>query len=746
MLVRLAASESDVRQAMVKGNGTASVRNNPTLWQKTAGRLLAVRWSQQENPPIGADKAIVYASALASGTLDSAARGRLARCLVWCDFYRTSFDSARYDWYRTAFLTFPEDERCAFFVASLCIAKAFSDPDLAAMAYRKVLRPEWKNSKFWKRFSLSKRPLLIELGVLYAVHPAGNTSAEALGIVEAALDLTGEHHPGRLALVVFLCHAYQIQGRADEYAESVYHWVFRHLPDNAENCYYLAKLCRDRGQSDSDARDVFRCVAALADREGRRDEGDDWMLLLARSYIQTGQIEEAALNVFERAKIAQPDDDAITAAYIYALAHQIIVTGSSSDNTVAADGHEDMVTTAISILEEAVTREAELRVVFESNGLRWAVILRGLALAYAHQNRVDAAARSLYARAIWTCPEDLAVWALHASDLAERKDYSEGSLIVYEMVVHQPDCDESVLTALAHTYIRIKAEKDRHHRPNALIVWERLYQKGIFWPELITALAAAYLGENRVNDTAVSLWERQAAESPRDGILRLRLAQELKLRGDINSSMRYYKEAAKLLPKDFDAQFETGSILIGGFADYTNAIKVLQKAIKLPKGQKHLDAHFSLAEALLFCDRRAEAQTIFQNIVDTIDPEHTPTLLHLAKLNLKYEEEGVRRAEALYTQASTISPDNAEAYRGMADLYREKGQSEYEEQALEKYLRLSEPDAKGYRKLADLYIRKGDFMRAEGALRQVIALGQGDKNLYILLGEVILQGSTRAAA
>jgi tetratricopeptide (TPR) repeat protein len=352
----------------------------------------------------------------------------------------------------------------------------------------------------------------------------------------------------------------------------------------------------------------------------------------------------------------------------------------------------------------------------------------------------------LYARAIWACPEDISVWALHASALAEQKDYSEGALIVYEKVCHNLDCGESILVALGHTYIGIHAEKDSIHRLNALIVWEHLYQKGKDWPELITALASAYMEDGRVNDTAVSLWEKHAAINPRNGMLRLRLAQEFRMRGNLQSAVRYYKEAAKLLPKDFDAQFETASVLKNSYADYTSAVKLLQKAIKLPKGQKHLDAHFSLAEALLVINKRDEAKRLFQTIAEEIDPGHTPTLLHLARLNLKYEEEGVRLAEALYTQALTVSPNSAETYRGMADLYREKGQAEHEEQALEKYLMLSEPDAKRYRQLADLYIRKGDFIRAEGALRQVIALGEGDKQLYTLLGEVILQGSIRAAA
>jgi tetratricopeptide (TPR) repeat protein len=727
---------------MAKGTGTTSVKVHPTLWQKTAGPILAARWSQQQKPPIGTDKAVYYAAALASGTLSNEVRGRVARCLVWCDFYRSSFEPASYDWYKAAFLAFPEDERCAFFAAYLCSKKELTDPDLAVMSYRKVLRPQWKNSKFWKRFTLSKRTLLIELGVLYAEQAAETTSAEAIEIIEAALNLVGESDLRRPVLLSFLCRVYQMQGRTDEYAESAYRWVFTHVPDNIQNRHYLAELYRQNQRSDTNACAVYTQMAMLADKEGNKDEADQWTLLLARAYIEHGQIHKTPLSVFERAEKLKTDDLSIAAAYLSALAYHYITKHGST----TAGGVENEDQAVIPRLEEAIAREVELRPVFESLDLEWVIVLRALALAYGHQNRADADAQSLYARAIWSCPEDIAVWSLHASALADRKDYSEGALAVYEKVIHEPACNESVLVALAHAYIGLQAEKDKEHRPNALIVWERLYQKGNHWPELITALAAAYMQEGRVNDTAVSLWEKQVADSPRNGVLRLRLAQELRQRGDLHSSVRYYKEAAKLLPRDFDAQFETGLVLKDNYADYTSAIKLLQKAIKLPKGQKHLHAHFSLAEALLFRDERAEAKIIFQKIIEVIDPEHTPTLLHLAKLNLKYEEEGVRLAEALYTQASAISPDNAETYRGMADLYREKGQSEDEEQALEKYLMLSEPDAKRYRQLADLYIRKGDFIRAEGALRQVITLGEGNKQLYTLLGEVILQGSIRAAA
>lgn len=724
------------------GKKSASVRENPTLWQKVSGGVLAARWSQQETPPIGADKAGFYATALASGTLDDAAKGPVARCLVWCDFNRSDFDPERFAWYRMAFEAFPEDERCAFLIAFLCFHKDLLDTDLTAVSYWQILQPQWKDSKFWKRFALSRQTLRLNLAALYTEYAPKIAPSEVIEVVEAALDSSGEAYSGRPALISFLSRAYQAQKRTDEYAESAYRWVFNRFPDNAENCRYLAELYRRRALPDSNSCVVYTHMATLADKAGDKEEGNQWTLRLARSYIDLGQIHEGNLSTFERAADFKPDDKEIAAAHLYALAHQCTIVGGDA---IAARGfHEEQA--VVAKLEEAITKEADMRPAFESLSLEWAIVLRALALSYGHQNRADAVAKSLYARAIWTCPEDIAVWALHATALAERKDYGEAALTVYEKVINEPSCEESIFLALAHTYIALKAEKDKVRRPAALLLWENLYRKGTHWPELISALADAYMGEDRVNDTAVSLWEKQIAVNPHNGILRLRLAQELRLRGDLHAAMHCYQEAAKILPRDFDAQFETGLVLKDNYADYAGAIKMLQKAVKLPRGRKHLQAHFALGEALLFCDKRAEAKTIFLKIAEEIDPEHTQTLLHLAKLNLRYEKEGVRVAEALYAQASSLSPNNPEPYRGMADLYHEKGQSEEEEQALENYLRLSEPDAKRYRQLADLYIRKGDFLRAESALRQVIALGQGDKRLYILLGEVILQGRVKAAA
>jgi tetratricopeptide (TPR) repeat protein len=221
------------------------------------------------------------------------------------------------------------------------------------------------------------------------------------------------------------------------------------------------------------------------------------------------------------------------------------------------------------------------------------------------------------------------------------------------------------------------------------------------------------------------------------------MGREYRSRGDLEAALTWYRAGAKLCPRDFEAQFQTGLLLLQQSGDYAAAEKLLAKAVKL--NPKHLNAHFALGEALLAQEKRDEAKEVFQKIVDTIDAQHTPSLLHLAKLNLKYDEQGVAAAEALYEQAKTLDPERPETYRKLAELYHAKGQHAEEQEALEKFLKLSSSDPDALRQLADLYIRRGDYAQAEGALRRIIALDKADKRLYTLLGEVMVQARAKAA-
>jgi Tfp pilus assembly protein PilF len=81
----------------------------------------------------------------------------------------------------------------------------------------------------------------------------------------------------------------------------------------------------------------------------------------------------------------------------------------------------------------------------------------------------------------------------------------------------------------------------------------------------------------------------------------------------------------------------------------------------------------------------------------------------------------------------------------MADMYREMGDTQAEEQALVQYLQRSAPDPEKYRQLAHIYIKRGDYLQAEATLRRLMGMGKADKKLYQLLGEVALLARKQAA-
>jgi tetratricopeptide (TPR) repeat protein len=712
---------------MAGASGLEPVDQPISAWQRLVGAFLASRWCQQSTPPTGADRTGYYAAALAA-TPRGEKRDILSRCVLWCDAESVTYCPQWLDWYRESALAFPDDERSAFFVGALCHQGVFKNAEFAERIYARLLQTKWESSIFWARFDVPRRDVLTHLAALYA-EQRDTVTPERLAVVEKALDREDDPSMDRKLLASYLARAYRQDRRTDATADLVYRFVFLHDPEDAENNRFLAEIYRDRRRTDASACAVFARMASQTEVQGDSAQADEWTVLLARAYTALGRTDEGTFATFSRAKDLAPDDIDIRAAYLSSFVRRD--SRVWSDDTVAR-------------LEKAVAQEAELRPRFEQHGWNWGLVPRALALAYDQRLRYDGPAVAVFRRATELCPDDRGLWVIYARALAGRDDYSEEAIGVYENAVRVSQPDDTVSRALAHAYVANNAY-DGPRRPQALLLWETLFRQGQHWPEMVRALAQAYTGEERVNDIAIALWTQAVTADEKNGPLRLHLAREWKMRGEIETAAKYYREAAKLMPKDFAAQFETGQILAEHFSDHASAIRLLQKAVKLPAGTRHLMAHFCLGEALLARDKRDEAQEVFQRIIDEIDPNHTKTLLHLAKLNLKYEEQGVQKAEALYEQALTLDPDLPETYRKMAELYREKGQTEEEQMALEKYLSLAEPDADRYQQLADLYIRRGDFVRAESALRQVIALGRGDKKLYTLLGEVMVQARQKAA-
>jgi tetratricopeptide (TPR) repeat protein len=721
----------------------------PGLSQKMMGGALATNWSRSDAPPLGADKVGYYAAAFNSGLLNGQARSRLARCILWCDCDLGRYNPHHLPAYRESAAAFPDDERSQFFMGALLYHKVVSDSELAAKVYPRILGTPWRVSKYWRVYEVPDKAVLMDLAKLFCEEP-GNIEQERVAIVEMALakcEGESKHSPLRQAMSLYLGSAYRRLKRTDPVAEEVYRFLFNLHADDEENNTFLAEMLAARNAREANACAVYARQAAHLEMRGNKEEANQWIVNLARAYIALGRVDEGSRAILGRAAKVEPDDRDIAAAHLYVSA----LTYGKVDPAF------------VEVLEEAMVREEEMAARFAKQRWEWAVVVRALAVSYGAMARTDETSRNLYARAAKMNPGDRELLGYHARSLAMAKDYSEEALLIYEkslgivssngegLPLEQArgraasvTSDNVVGTALAQAYVDNNAFAGTR-RPQALALWETLYRQGKATEPMVEGLVQAYTGEDRINDVALSLWERVIENQPNNGELRLRLAQEWKQRNDMDMAARYYKAAAKLMPKNFTAQYECAMLLKESFSDFTGALRMLQKAVKLPEGRRHLEAHFALGDTLMARGKREEAREVFLRITQEIDANHTETLLLLAQLSLKYEEQSVKQAEALYVQAKTLSPEHPETYRRMADLYHEKGQHDQEQEALEKYLALSEPDAQKYKQLADLYIRRGDFLRAESALRQVIALGQDDKKLYTLLGEVILQGRNQAA-
>ncbi len=720
--------------------GLTPVENSITLWQRLVGGYVGARFSKLPDPPLSADKTGFYLAALIAddkndksggGSGDDVQRAALLRCLVWTDVKAKQYRPTHLPWYREAAASNPSDERCLFFVAALARHGIIEDDAVAARAFAAILKPEWAASPYWGRFDIGQKDLARDLARLYAETPddifsrlSTGEQAERLAFVEEAYRESPERAPERAVLRAFLCRVYRAAQRTDEDAVAVYEAVFSDVPDDDANAVYFAELCAERERCDSLACAAYARMTNRAEEAGRDKEAGTWAVRLARAYLTLGRFDEGTLSTYRQAVHLAPGDDVLEGAFLHALARR--------------RGAEDDLET-LARMESAFANQNRYLPLFRTRGWDWGLVVRALALAYGMIGRIDEAALAVYARATELCDEDRMLWTLRARAIAETEDYSLEAVAVYERA-SVADNDDPVIFALGRAYIETGlGGPTGERRTEAIQLWESLYRQGMSWPELEAALALAYTGDDRVNDIALSLWEKEVAEDRDNGLLQLRLGRECRMRGDTDVALKWYREAARLLPHDWGAHYELGSLLKDQYSDNAGAVKYLQKAIKAPEGALHLGAHFALGEALIALEKRDEAKKIFQRIADVIEPNHSPTLLYLAKLNLKYEAQGVRQAEALYEQALSLNPDDPETYRRMAELYREKGEAQSEEEALEKYLSLAEPDAAKCRQLADLYMRRGDFARAEGALRRIIAMGQGDKKLYTLLGEVILQ-------
>ncbi|MBC8138342.1 MAG: tetratricopeptide repeat protein [Fibrella sp.] len=738
-------------------------RVNPLLRLTAKLRLSSALKSAE--PPADENLVPLYVDALQDGTLDGASRARICRAIIYTDGSAGRYVESLIPLYIEAACAFPDDPRCVLFVLSLLhsgIINAYADLSFSHGVYGAALFfGSWEGNAPHVAFGLPSYPdLRRELALLYCADP-NSVAPERTALVETVYaELiqrpdAAEWENERSELAVYLARAYESEGREDTFTQgvkdSINQWHSAPIPGiqkpwnddplddpelilrggsgNPDDDLRIARRYIEEERTfDAAACALFARCIRYAKTRGNEPEVSYWTVKLAHALISVGRVDEDTREILQSAASIDPTDSLLELAYLYSYTRDGAHEQVSGDSDLARR------------LENVVlTQSSGFAPLVEQQRRDWGAMERTLALAWGHQGRTDAYARSLYKRVTDAYPDDPLLAVLYARALAQANVTEASAIPAYEKVVELGKANEPVRRALATAYAKAGVASNDAKRPQAVRLWEEMYRAGVAEDtEIADALAEAYSRDGQGGDVAVALWEKAAKADPKNGQVRLRLARELRGRGEVLDAIKLYKEAAKLLPDDFEAQYETG-IALQERSDEAGAVRFLKKSVALPGGTTHIGAHFALGEVLLTTAKREEAVQVFEKILSELDPDHAPTLLQMAKLSLRYEETGAKRAEQLYGKALALDASNPEGHKRLALLHEEQGRFADAEAAWEQYLALSPPDAESTRKIADLYLKRGDFLKAESALRQTVALGGGDKKLFGLLGEVIVQ-------
>jgi tetratricopeptide (TPR) repeat protein len=744
-------------------------RVNPLL-RLTAKLRLASALKSAE-PPADESLLPLYVEALQDAAIGAETRARVCRSIIYIDGAAGRYVESSVPLYIEAACAFPDDPRCVLFVLFLLHSGVIAprgDLSFSQGVYAAALYfPSWEGGVYHTAFGLpSYADLSRELGLLYAadtsyIAPDRTAFVEKVygTVLQTPDDAVRERYVPELA--AYLARAYQIEGRDDAFARNVqedssrWHsapvpgkarqWnedplddpevILRGGSGNPEDDLRIARrYIEEERDLDAAACALFARCVRYAKSRGNEPEVSYWTVKLAHALISVGRVDEDTRDILQTAAAIDPTDSLLELAYLYSYAKDAAHEQVSHDPDLAGR------------LENVVlTQAARFAPLAAQNRWGWAALERTLALAWGHRGRTDAYARSLYKQVVDTYPDDDLLVILYARALAQANITDSSAIGPYETVLEMGKANEPVRRALASAYAKAGAAADDNKRAQAIRLWEELYRSGKAEdPMIAEALADAYSREGRGGDVAVAVWGKTAKSDPKNGAVRLRLAREMREQGELTEATRMFKEAAKLLPDSFEAQYETG-MWLRERSDNMGAIRYLKKAVALPSGTTHKDAHFALGEAFLGTGKREEALEVFEKILEEFDSDHSPTLLHMARLNLRYEEAGAKRAEQLYGKALALDSSNPEGYKRLALLQEEQGRFEEAEASWEQYLVLSPPDAESTRRIADLYLKRGDYVKAESALRQTVALGGGDKKLFGLLGEVIVQAQKQRA-
>jgi tetratricopeptide (TPR) repeat protein len=151
---------------------------------------------------------------------------------------------------------------------------------------------------------------------------------------------------------------------------------------------------------------------------------------------------------------------------------------------------------------------------------------------------------------------------------------------------------------------------------------------------------------------------------------------------------------------------------------YDAAVTLLQDALKAKPDE--IDLQFELGSAYERAGKKAEAEKVFQQILDK-HPDNTQTLNYLGYM---WAESGVNldRAQAMLQKAVTAEPRNGAYIDSLGWVYFRQGKLDLAQKYLEDAALLLPRDATVHEHLADVFAKRGDVARALELYRAALKL------------------------
>ena len=182
--------------------------------------------------------------------------------------------------------------------------------------------------------------------------------------------------------------------------------------------------------------------------------------------------------------------------------------------------------------------------------------------------------------------------------------------------------------------------------------------------EVKAASALSALGAGQV-DLAVSELMQLRDATPESAAVRLALAKAQVARRDAAGAIAELTKAVELDPKNADAQYQLGNVLMRMKGDSASAVAPFQKAVALEPGNAQYAA--GLGAALVGAQQFGPAIDVLTKLTSQPEYKKPDGFVSLGQAYVQ----GKRYKEALpaLEKATTLAPDNAEAWATMGWAY-----------------------------------------------------------------------------